>query len=364
MATPASAFFNIAGAITPTVFTPLAMERTKELTEFVKSGIVQDDPVLNEWLASSIGSGGGSQTLHRPTWNDLDADDTTGLERIGTDAQSTLYTASFGTPFPAPQGITQHEEIAVRVDRNQHWAASVLAGYVTGAKNPDATTVIGNLVGTYWGRRFQKYALSVVAGVLADNDLAPSGTEHVQFDLTFDVSGGGFVPGVTSFTAEALYDALQTLGDADNQITNLAVHSAVRNRMRKNNLIDTVRDSDGRYLFDSFEGLRLTVDDGMPRTGNVYDSYLFGPGFLHYGSAAPEYATTTNFRDEAGNGAGSKELWNRVTWALHPMGHKFVGSVGTAGGPTNVVLAAAASWQRTAQTRKNIPFARLRTREA
>jgi hypothetical protein len=362
-------FFQVANAIIPSVFTPLAIERTKELTEFVRSGIVQDDPVINSWMSSSIGAGGGSQTLNRPTWNDLDASDGTGTERTGDDSQSVLYGGAFA-PFPVPLAITQHNEIAVRVDRNMHWAASALAAVVSGAKNPDAIGVIGQLVGTYWSRRFQKYVLAILAGVLADNDAAPTGGDtHTQFDLTFDVSGSSFVPGVTNFTAEALYDTLQTLGDADSQITNIAVHSAVRNRMRKNNLIDVIRDSEGNYMFDSFQGLRLTVDDGMPKTGNVYDSYLFGPGFLHYGTSAPENATTTVWRDEAGNGQGSDELWNRVSWCVHPMGHQFIGSLTSKpGGPTNATsannLANAASWSRVAQTRKNVPFARLRTREA
>lgn len=358
-------FTVLSQLITPSVFTGMALERTKELTAFVSSGIVQEQPILTNWLQSDIGAGGGSQTLNRPTWNDLDASDSTGIERVSTDANSPLYSTgtviaalAANTLFPLPQGINTHNVIAVRVDRNNHWAASALAGKIAGTNNPDPIGVIGELVATYWARRFQKYCLSIVAGVVADNTANSSG------DYTFDVSGAGFVPGVTNFTAEALYDALQTLGDADGQITNLAVHSAVRNRMRKNNLIDFIPDSQGNPTIEAFQGLRLTVDDGMPKTGNVYDSYLFGPGFLEYGAAAPMNATTTVWRDEAGLGSGSEELWNRVCWCVHPMGHAFIGSVGAVGGPTNTVLATSTSWTRRAQTRKNVPFARLVTREA
>jgi len=349
--------------MSPVVFSAMAYERTKELTAFVQSGIVREQPILTKWLNSEIGNGGGSQTLNRPTWNDLDASGNThgtaGAERIGDDTNSPLYTASFGTAFPPAQGISTHNIIAVRVDRNNHWAASTLAASIDGLSSPDPMGVIGNLVGTYWARRFQKYCLAIVAGVVADNTANDAG------DYTFDVSGAGFVPGVTNFTAEALIDALATLGDADNQITNLAVHSKVRNRMRKNDLIDFLPDSEGKLTIPSFQGLVLTVDDGLPVTGNVYDSYLFGPGFLEYGTAIPKNATTTVWRDEAGNGAGSEELWNRVCWCIHPMGHAYVGAVPSiGGGPTNTLLATGASWDRRAQTRKNVPFARLVTREA
>jgi hypothetical protein len=360
-------FTQIADLITPSVFTGYTMERTKELTAFVSSGILQEDGVLREWMQAQIGAGGGSYTLNRPTWNDLDSSGetpgTAGAERISSDVQSPVYLGNAG---PLPQGIDTHTEVAVRVERNNHWAAAALAAVVSGAKNPDAIAVIGSLVGGYWARRFQHMAIAIVKGVQAGNALTTD-ANHTQNDLMFDVSGGGFTNGVTNFQAAALYDALQTLGDADNQITNIAVHSAVRNGMRKNNLIDTVRDSDGNYMFDAFQNLRLTVDDSLPVTGQVYDSYLFGPGFLRYATVAPKNATTTVWRDDAGNGAGSEELWNRVGWCIHPMGHKFAGSV-AASHPDNSAtsgdFAHSASWVRSAQSRKHIPFAILRTREA
>lgn len=354
---PTTAIENIGFA--PAVFTGYSVERTKEQTKFISSGILQEDAVLKNWMTSAAGSGGAGLLLTRPTWNDLDASDSTGIERIGSDAQSPLYqnpAAVLG--FPAPQIITAHVEQAVRVERNNHWSVAALTQSVS-ASSPNIIEVVGDLLGTYWARRLQKMTLATVAGVVADNDANDSG------DYTVDVSGAAFINQVTNFTAEALIDALQTLGDADDQITNIAVHSAVRNRMRKNNLIDMVKDSEGNLTIETFQGLRITVDDGMPKTGFVYDSYLFGPGFLRYATVPPKNATTRVWRDEGGNGAGVDELWNRVGWCVHPMGHKFVASVGTDNaGPTNAVLATASSWDRSAQTRKNVPFARLRTREA
>lgn len=355
----------------PIAFTGYSQERTKDLTAFISSGIMREDAVLRNWMTSAMGSGGGGTLLTKPTWNDLlfdtaDAETAVaGLERIGSDAQSPLYTPSFGTAFPTPQFITAHVEQAVRVERNNHWAVAALAESFSGA-SPDIITNIGNLTAAYWARRLQKMVLAILAGVVASDIAAPTGgSTHTAGDLLFDVSGSAFINGVTSFTAESLYDALQTMADADGQITNLAVHSVVRNRMRKNDLIDFLKDSEGNYTIESFKGLRLTVDDGMPKTGQVYDSYLFGPGFLQYATVAPKNATTMVWRDEAGNGAGSTELWNRVGWCVHPMGHKYVTATDQSNaGPTNATFRTATSWVRSAQTRKNIPFAVLRTREA
>ncbi len=365
---------DIGDLVIPEVFTGYAIERTKELTRFISSGIMTESSVLSKWMKSAMGEGGGGHILTRPTWNDLDSGDTTalGLERSGSDAPSELYNPDFETGFPVPQKITTHIEQAVRVERNNHWSAMVLADALSGSKNPDAIAVIGQLVGGYWGRRLQKMVLAVLAGVVADNDAAPTGSDtHTIGDLTNDISGGGYVAGVTDFSAEALYDTLQTLGDADDQIKAIAVHSIVRNRMRKNNLIDTVRDSDGNFMFESFQNLRLVVDDGMPKTGFICDSYLFGPGFLQYATEPPKNPVTTVWRDEAGNGSGSQELWNRVGWCVHPMGHAFIGTPpATGGGPLNGdaatanTFAHAGSWSRRAQSRKHIPFAVLRTREA
>lgn len=357
--------------VVPTVFTPYAMERTKEKTEFLRSGILRDSPVLNAWLTSTVGNGGGGYTLRRPTWNDLASGDSvaTGMERTSSEAESPLYTAGFGTAFPPPQDISTHEEIAVWVDRNNHWSALALAGAIAGTKGDnDPLRVIGNLVSTYWARRLQKAVLAVLTGVIADNAAAPSGSEHVQNDLRVDISGGGFVDGVTNISSPAVFDALQTLGDAKSQITNIAIHSVVHTRMKKNNLIDVTPDSVEGPAIETFQGLRVTVDDGMPNpSSGVYDSYLFGPGFLEFGSVAPMRATETVWRPEAGNGSGSEELWNRVRWCIHPMGHKFVAASIGAGGPTNASttnnFAHADSWQRSAQSRKHIPFAYLRSRE-
>lgn len=360
-----------ADLVIPTNFTNMVIERTKERSEFLRSGILRDSNVLNAWLAGTIGNGGGGYTLRRPTWNDLASGDTvaTGMERTSSEAESGVYGP---TAFPLPQDINTHEEIAVWVDRNNHWSSLVISGAIAGAKGEnDPIRVIRDLQATYWARRLQKEVLAVLAGVIADNSAAPTGADtHVQNDLRVDVSGGGFVDGVTNIQATSVLDATQTLGDAKTLITNIAVHSVVHNRMKKNDLIDVREDSVAGPKIEFFQDLRVTVDDGLPNPSTgVYDSYLFGPGFLEFGAVDPIPGRSSEvvWRPEAGNGSGALEYWSRIRHSVHPMGHAFIAASIGAGGPTNASTtnnyAHADSWSRRAQSRKHIPFAYLRTRE-
>ena len=360
--------YQVADAIVPSVFTGMVLRETREKSELESSGILQRSGVLDNWMSSEIGSGGGSWTLNRPTWNDLDASDATGIERRADDSPSELYNPDFENGFPVPQKITTYNEVAVRTLRNNHWSAIQLANYVGGTTNQDAISVIGSRLGKYWARRLQKMVLATLTGVFGDNVANDSG------DMVHDISGLAgttFVDGLTNFNASAFYDALQTLGDADDQIVGMITHSAVRNSMRKAGLLDSVNDANGRLVYNSYQGMRLIIDDTMPNAAGVYKSFLFREGALQYGSVAPEDATEFVRRPEAGNGNGSKELWNRVSWCVHPMGFAYTGTItNTVGGPLNGdastadTLAHEDSWNRVAPERKQVGLIQLITREA
>jgi hypothetical protein len=240
------------------------------------------------------------------------------------------------------------------------WGARKLQDYISG---DDALRAISGRVSDYEARLLQRVSLAVLAGVFADNDAAPSGSEHTQGDLTFDASGVSFVEGVTNFTADNLFNAQQTMGDSQEDLRILAVHSAVFTRMKKNNLIDFKQDSVTGAELATFQGMQVVYDDGMPKSGNVYDSYLFAPGALELGWGNVERGTEVDWAPEAGNGIGEEVLYRRWIQCVHPMGHAYVGAA-TGGGPTDAVLDDAASWERRCPERKQVKIARLKTREA
>lgn len=359
----------LADVVVPTPFSRYTTLNTRKLAAFVASGILQHSPVLEAFLADPS----GGTLLTRPTWGDLSDADTprvsnaTGYQLYDTTPANNNFVAV------APSKVSSFTEVAARLNRNMSWSSQTLLGQLAGA---DPFSRIGDRVAAYWARHLQATVLAILQGVFLNDDAAsgtPPTDTHVIGDLTFDVStlnGGVFLNGLTNFTAEGFMDALQTAGDASSQFTAIAVHSVVRNRMKKNNLIDFKQDSVTGDSLEYFQDLRIIVDDGMPVTSNVYDSYIFVPGALEFADnlSGADIGTEVVRRVEAGNGAGAQELWNRVQWSIHPRGHAYVGTGFASGGPDNTAgsgpLNVAASWVRHAPERKQIGLARFRTREA
>lgn len=343
---------QIADIIVPEIFTGYVQQLTETKSRLIASGAVARDPAIDALLA------GGGLTFEVPSWQDLDDD----VERVSTDGIPIEYTN--GVADPDPKKIETGQETAVRLSRNNSWSTANLAGTLAGA---DPAGAIAGRVADYWVRRSQAAFVATVTGIFADNDAAPGVAEHVRYDLSNDISGSAYSAGVTDFSAEAFLDAALTMGDSQESLTMMMVHSVVYNRMQKNNLIDFIPDASGAVMIPTFLGREVIVDDGVPKTGSVYDTWLFGPGAVRLGVGNPKVPTEVHRLPGAGNGGGADTLYNRVEWCFHPTGHKYAGTA-PKGGPDNTanthMLAAAASWQRVFPERKQIKIARLKTREA
>lgn len=343
---------QIADVVVPSIFTPYAQQITEEKARLVQSGAVVRDAALDALLA------GGGLTFNAPSFKDLDSSDS---ERVSTDSIPARYTSGVADPDPFKIGTAT--EIAVRLNRNASWASADLATLLAGK---DPLEAIASRVGYYWARRQQAVFVAIMKGIFANN-ASVTDSFHVQNDMTKDVSGGGFVDGVTNFSAEALLDACQTMGDSQDSLGMVMVHSIVYNRMQKNNLIDFIPDSQGVINIPTFLGRMVIVDDTMPFSSGVYESWLFGPGAVRWGVGTPRIPTEIDRLPGAGNGGGAETLYNRVEWTLHPAGHAYIGTAPN-GGPSNAAtsnnLAAAGSWKRVFPERKQIKIARLITRES
>jgi len=344
----------VADVIVPEIFTPYAQQLTEQKARVIQSGVAATNSMLSGMLA------GGGLTFNVPSWKDVDDDD----DRVSTDTAHVEFTG--GTAEPDPKKIGTVQEIAVRLSRNQSWSSADLAGRLAGA---DPMMAIADRVAFYWARKLQKAFIATMNGVIADNAAAPTGADtHTQDDLTNDISGAVYSAGVTDFSAEAFIDTLVLAGDSAEDFTACFMHSVVYSRAQKNNLIDFIPDSEGRIRIPTFLGRRVVVDDGMPSTGNVYDTWIFGAGAVQLGVGTPPRATEVERKAGAGNGAGQEILYNRVEWIIHPVGHAYIGGTSAKGGPSNAAtasnLAHAGSWSRRFPERKQIKFARLVTREA
>jgi hypothetical protein len=328
---------------------------TEEKSRLIQSGATTVNPILSNFLS------GGGLTVDVPSFKDLDNEE----ENIPTDDPADSIIASYqgGTPTDAnrkdsvPKKTGTSTEIAVRISRNQSWSAADLAADLAGA---DPMGSIASRVAKYWALRFQAIFVATTNGIIKANVAANGG------DFQNDVSGAAFADGVTNFSAEAFIDAAATMGDSSDDLSLMMTHSVVMARMKKNNLIDYIPDSEGRVMIPTFLGHEVIVDDGMPATGGVFDTWIFGAGAFQIALGLPKVPTETYRYPQAGNGGGQEVLFTRREFCVHPVGHAFVGTT-SKGGPSNGTganqLNNANSWSRVYPERKQIPFARLVTRE-
>ncbi len=350
---------QISDVVVPEIFTPYVQQRTEEKARLIQSGVMARNPLMDSLLA------GGGLTFNVPSFRDLDND----ADNVSTDAVSDqiawtqLSGTAVGGNYPTlndsvPLKVETDTEIAVRLNRNNSWSSADLAAALAGA---DPMNSIATNVAYYWQRRLQAIFIATMNGVIKDNVANDAG------DYENDISGVGFIDGVTNFSAEAFLDAAVTMGDSMGDLVAMMVHSVVYNRMQKNNLIDFIPDARGEVMIPTFLGREVIVDDGMPVTGSVYDTWLFGSGAMQMGAGSAKVPTEVERKPSAGNGGGQEILHSRMEWSMHPVGHAYTGTAAN-GGPGNGTgandLNNAGSWDRRFPERKQIKFARLVTREA
>lgn len=340
---------QIADVVVPQIFSPYVQQITEEKSRLIQSGALVRDGALDVKLA------GGGLTFNMPSWKDLSND----ADNVSTDDDH-------GVADSAPRKTGTGKEIAVRLSRNQSWSEADLTTALAGA---DPAASVAARVGYYWTRRLQAAFVATMVGVFANNATVTPGGGAAQNDLTNDISGlnaGVYGAGITDFSAAAFLDAILTIGDSLNDLSLVMVHSIVYGRMQKNNLIDFIPDARGETMIAVYQGKQVIVDDHMPNTNGVFDTWIFGPGALRLGVGSPIIPTEIFRHPAAGNGGGQTTLHNRVEWSIHPVGHKYSGTPPN-GGPANVTgsnnLPDSASWQRVYPERKQIKVARLITRE-
>lgn len=370
----ADSVFNtlVSDVVVPEIFTPYVQQMTEEKTRLIQSGVLARNSLMDTLLA------GGGLTFNVPSWRDLDNDS----ENVSTDATADTFGHILnGTSIDLagalsalsdsrPKATGSDTEVAVRLNRNQSWASSDLSADLAGEDPMDS---IASRVSNYWARRMQAAFVATINGISKDNGANDSG------DYASEIVGSSFVDGVTNFSAEAMLDAALTMGDSQEDLTAIMVHSVVYNRMQKNNLIDFIPDARGETVIPFFLGRMVIVDDGVPSgtsvvradgsagTSGMYETWLFGAGAVQLGVGNAKVPTAVTREEKAGNGGGQEVLYSRVVWSLHPVGHAYTGTAPN-GGPSNAAttnnLNIATSWNRVYPERKMIKFARLITREA
>lgn len=352
-------FLTAAAGYTPVRFDDMAYVLTSKKNVLVQAGVIVPSTRVSKLMSN------GGVIFDMPFWNDV-------ANTRARVSNSTAFPNLFagGTAYPIPEGLTSSKMVGVRCSRNQSWGALDLQDTIN--LDGDPMTFIASRFSTYQSWELQAMFLAECVGLFADNDAAPSGTEHVTGDLTLDISNadgaGIFTPGVTTFGAAAHIKATQLLGDNKGDLAVALMHSIIESSISLQDLTETIRDSQGQIQYKTFMGMRIVIDDDMtsPSAG-VFDTYYFGLGAFVLGKSTPKKPLAYERHEGAGNGAGGEVLYNRWEWCLHPLGHKWT-VASTEGGPANTGGAGSlddvASWQRVYPERKQIKIVRVRTRES
>ena len=299
------AITKIADVIVPELFNRYVINRTMELSELFKSGIVTNSPEFDK-LASEA-----ARTHNMPFFEDLQGESEATLEDVKM----------------TPKKITSNKDVSTTILRQNMWSATNLSAALAGS---DPMAAIGNLVAGYWARDMQKELIALLAGVFgtipAESGEGGSTTAETRMqDHILDLSSGKS-EAAKVIGASAFIDACQLLGDAQSQLTSVAMHSATKSCLKKQNLIQTQRDSTD-VEFDTYQGRRVIVDDGCPVENGIYTTYLFGSGAVAYGNGSPEGHVATEVDRDKQTGGGIDYLINRRAFILHPRGIAYTGAV-------------------------------------
>lgn len=301
---------TLTDVIVPELFTPYVIQRTMELSALFQSGIVTNNAEFDR-LASE------AAPIHNmPFFEDLTGESEAVIE---------------GTDLTANK-ITSNKDVSVTIRRAMMWSATDLSAALAGS---DPMAAIGDLVAGFWARDMQKELINLLTGVFSASTM----TNHV-LDVSAEEGAGA------NISASVFIDALQKLGDAQGNLTAVAMHSATKSYLKKQNLITTERDSTS-VEFEAYQGRRVIVDDGCPVSSDVYTTYLFGQGAIALGNGSPVGFVATEVDRDKKKGSGVDYLINRRTFILHPRGIAYQKASQTnVETPTRAELAKAANWKR------------------
>lgn len=298
----------------------IAPVNSPEKTAVYESGIITRLPSLDDVARN----GQGTATISY--WQDLDAEEAPNATTDDPD--------QIGKVGKATQSSMRCRTLYL----NKGYGVADLTAELA---NSDPMTHIRNRFGTYWTRQWQRYLIGVARGIIASNLANNNG------DMVINESGS---------LAEAFQDSAFTAGDAADQFSAIGVHSAMMNRMVKQDLIQYLKDSTGRITIPTYLGKPIFMDDALKTADGKYMSLFFGSGAFGYGVGSPTTPVELDRKASGGNGGGAEVLWERNTYIIHPAGFSWKGEDDQNKTPSYTDMANAANWTRNFD-RKQVPFA-------
>ena len=321
--------------IVPEKFSQYITERTTEKSIMVGSGIASGDAIVAQLIN---GTPAGGRFISIPNWQPLDASNEEDV---------------FGEDPVTVSGITTGECRATLLIRQKAWGDTDLAKVLGGA---DPMAAIIEQMADWRNQREQKIYLAILKAILDPTSGALK--DHVN-----DISAGA---GAAACISDgAMLDAKQALGDAYSSLGMVFMHSATYTYLQKNGLItrNPIFDpAQSQIDMERYLGYRIMVDDGMPVSEGVYDTYILGANaFIRQDGMPAGLVGTETDRDKF---EAKNYLINRWCQVITPRGVSWVPDEATELNsgkkyPDNTDLSKPDNW-RLATHHKNVPVACLR----
>jgi hypothetical protein len=306
---------KLSDVIVPELFAQYVREQNTKSSQFFQSGIIASVGELN------FGQRGGLM-LEMPYWKSL-----------GERAQ--LLDDGYDLEI---KKIQTGQDTAVQHARALVYGATDLAGVMAGS---DPMSAIGDGVAANWSQEFTAILLATLRGSMS-----------VVTDNNHDISS---LSGTAAYLdAASFIDGAQKLGDQKDKVVGIAMHSAVEASLAKADLIESIRDSEGKLIMSTFLSKRVIVDDSLVAdSGGAYMTYLFGPGAIGYAEGSPKVPSETA-RNPLING-GQEYIVSRRHFVMHPRGIRWTPSSGVPAKmtPSDAELADSGNWLQAYES-KNI----------
>lgn len=303
---------KVEDVVIPTKFNKYVIEKSMVKSALFQSGIVQNTPEFD-----ALATGGG-KTIEMPYWKAI-----TGNSEVLSDTNA----------LTSKKTSADHDT-AVMLRRGVSWDCNDLAGILAG---DDPMAAIGDQVADFWVRDMQDTLISLLKGAFLSTALLASNVKDVT-------SASGVA---RMFTASTFIDACQLLGDAQDSLSGIILHSSTRAVLAKADLITTIRDSEGKVVMETFMGKRVICDDRCPVSTTTFTSYIFGPGAIAFGNGVAKLPIEFARDAQAGNDI----IVSRRHYIMHPRGVAFTSSSVAGSSPTNLELEMAANWLKKYDTK-------------
>lgn len=331
----------ISDLVIPAPMTPYTRLAAANVNRFIKSGVVIDSPEFDPYAA------GGGRQVTVPYFNPLE-----GVRQVLSDT----------SPMTVNR-ITTGTELAQIHGDGDAWQVNHLAKWMSGT---DPLKAIVADVGASFARLDEKFIISSLKGMFAAPSMAAN-----RLNIAVNAMPEGGFTDVSTLNGKTFIDATALLGDHSERLRTIAMHSATEAYLRKLDLIETVRGSDGKLILSLFQGRVVIIDDDLPvenaEGGNakIFTSYLFGEGVFVRGQAnldtlLPTGLGTDAIEFERDGLANETRMMMRRRYIMHPLGMKFLIDNIAGPSPTDAELENGAYWTRAYTNPKHIRIVAIR----